>query len=189
MPDFITPRRSFDPAPILARLAEGDAACRSFPIRIARDGSWWHEGAPIGRVELVKLFASILHRTPDGGYWLVTPGEQGRIEVEDVPFTAVELAAEGQGRERRLRFRTNLDAWVTAGAAHPLTLRPDAAGAGEVPYLTVRDGLEARLLRPVFYELVELAEPAEDGPRADGAGAAIGVWSDGVWFALGSAAG
>jgi hypothetical protein len=184
MPDLQPPRRSFDPAPILARLAAGAGACRTFPIRIARDGSWWHEGARITRPELVRLFASILHRTPDGGHWLVTPAEQGRIEVEDAPFTMVELAAAGAGRDRRLRFRTNLDAWVTAGPAHRLILRPDAEGDGVVPYIELERGLLARLLRPVFYELVELAagEPAgEDG--------AIGVWSDGVWFSLGSPAG
>jgi hypothetical protein len=179
-------RRPFDPTAILARLGRGEAASGSFAMRIARDGSWWHEGERIGRPELVKLFASILHRAGDGSYWLVTPVEQGRIEVEDAPFTAVEVRSTGEGQGRRLAFRTNLDAWVTAGPGHPLKLRPDhgaldAAGAAMVPYLTVRDGLEARLLRPVYYELALLAEP-----MGDDRGQGLGVWSDGVWFPLGS---
>src|SRR3546814_18677180 len=83
-------------------------AANTYDIRIARDGTWFHEGAPIGRKALVKLFASVLWRD-DGGYWLRTPAEQGRIEVEDAPFTAVELSVKGEGRDQVLAFRTNLD--------------------------------------------------------------------------------
>ncbi len=149
-------------------------------MRIDRDGGWHYQGSPIARPALVRLFATVLRRAEDGSHWLVTPVEQGRVEVEDAPFVAVELAAEGSGRDQRLRLRTNLDDWVELDAAHPLRLeaRPDGA---EVPYLLVRDRLEARVARPVFYDLVELAEPAPDAEDRR-----VGVWSAGCFFPLGS---
>jgi hypothetical protein len=146
---------------------------------IARDGTWFYRGSPISRPRLVKLFASVLRREADGSYWLVTPVERGRVIVEDAPFLAVELSTEGTGHRRRLSFRTNLDEIVAAGPEHPL--RVETAANGEPsPYILVRPGLEARLNRPVFYELVDLA----DAERGD-AGGAFGVWSDGVFFDLG----
>ena len=148
-------------------------------MRIARDGTWFYRGSPISRQPLVKLFASVLRREPDGSYWLVTPAERGRIEVEDVPFLAVALTAEGEGHAQRLIFRTNLDEFVTAGPDHPLRVETAASG-GPVPYILVRDGLEARLARPVFYELVELGTEE----RLD-AVAEFGVWSEGMFFRLG----
>jgi hypothetical protein len=161
---------------------EAPAAERAYGLAIARDGSWWHEGAPIRRIELVRLFASVLRREADGSYWLVTPVERGRIAVEDVPFVAVELTAEGSGRAQRLRLRSNLDEWVTVGPEHPLHVRPNVA-AGEddalVPYVEMRAGLEARRERTVYYQLVELGEElAEPG------GTRFGVWSEGRFFAL-----
>ena len=148
-------------------------------MRIARDGTWFYRGSPIGRQPLVKLFGSVLRREPDGSYWLVTPAERGRIEVEDVPFLAVALTAVGEGRAQRLIFRTNLDEFVTAGPDNPLRVDTAASG-GPVPYILVRDGLEARLARPVFYDLVDLGteERFEDA-------AAFGVWSEGMFFRLG----
>jgi uncharacterized protein len=148
-------------------------------MRIAREGTWFYRGSPISRQPLVKLFASVLRREPDGSYWLVTPAERGRIEVEDVPFLAVALTAEGEGHAQRLIFRTNLDEFVTAGPDHPLRVETAASG-GPVPYILVRDGLEARLARPVFYDLVELG--AEEGL---GDTAEFGVWSEGMFFRLG----
>lgn len=168
----------FDPAPFLARIARGEAACGAIDMRIARDGTWHYQGSPIGRPALVRLFASILHRMPDGGYWLVTPAEQLRIEVEDAPLVALELRATGSGRGQRLELRLNTDEWVTAGPEHPLRLRPCGEPPVPVPYLAVRNGLEARLARSVYYELVELAEP-------DATGGALGVWSDGALFPIG----
>ncbi len=148
-------------------------------IRIARDGTWFYRGSPIGRLPLVKLFASVLRREADGSYWLVTPAERGRIEVEDVPLLAVELTVVGEGRDRRLIFRTNLDDIVTAGPDN--RLRIEIAASGEpAPYILVRGEIEARLVRSVFYELVDLG--AEEGI----AGAnQFGVWSNGAFFSLG----
>src|SRR5580704_3344618 len=108
--------------------------CGDLDMRIARDGTWFYRGSPLGRLPLVKLFASVLRREADGRYWLVTPAERGRVTVDDAPFVAVELTAEGQGREQNLIFRTNLDEIVTAGLEHPL--RVETAADGEPrPYI------------------------------------------------------
>src|SRR6516165_3317000 len=150
--------------------------CGDLEMRIARDGTWHYRGSPIGRLALVKLFASVLRREADGRYWLVTPSERGHIEVEDVPFLAVALMAEGEARDQQLIFRTNLDEFVTAGPDNPLRVETGANGE-PAPYILVRDGLEARLARPVFYELVEL------GTEEEIAGALqFGVWSNGAFF-------
>ncbi len=160
----------------------GTATERSFGLKIARDGRWWHEGRPIARLALVKLFASVLRRAPDGSYWLVTPIERGRIEVEDAPFVAVELAVEGEADGQQVRLRSNLDQWVVVGPEHPLRLRRSVAPAGGValvPYVEVRDGLEARLARSVYYQLIELGEERRLEGRSR-----FGVWSGGRFFAL-----
>jgi uncharacterized protein len=173
-------RKPFDPDAILAAIARGEQACGDFQMRIDRNGTWYYRGSPISRLPLVKLFASVLRRAPDGSYWLVTPAEQGTIEVEDAPFTAVELRGEGAGPAQWLELRTNLDEWVPVDEAHPLEVRLQPDG-DRVPYLRVRDALDARVERAIFYQLVELAEPAPDG-----ADDVIGVWSSGRFFALGS---
>jgi hypothetical protein len=149
-------------------------------MRIARDGTWLYRGSPITRLPLVKLFASVLRRERDGVYWLVTPAERGRVVVEDAPFVAVAVDREGEGREQRLLFRTNLDEIVTAGPYHPLRVET-AADDTPAPYILVRPGLEARLLRPVFYELGEFA--AEPQPLTGET--RLGVWSGGMFFELG----
>ncbi|MEM7026366.1 MAG: DUF1285 domain-containing protein, partial [Pseudomonadota bacterium] len=126
------------------------SADRHLQLRIASDGSWHYRGSPIGRIELVKLFASVLRRESDGSFWLVTPVERGRIKVEDVPFVAVELERSGSGPQQELRLRTNLDAWLDVGPEHPLSLRTPAgvvAGSAPAPYVEVRDGLLARVVR------------------------------------------
>jgi hypothetical protein len=148
-------------------------------MRIARDGSWHYRGSPIHRLPLVKLFATVLRREADGGYWLVTPAERGRIAVDDAPFLAVALSLEGEGRRQRLIFRTNLDEIVTAGPDHPL--RVETAADGEPsPYILVRDRLEAKIARPVFYDLVELGVEERTPDRV-----LFGVWSEGVFFGIG----
>jgi hypothetical protein len=98
--------------------------CGDLNMRIARDGTWFYHGSPIGRKPLVKLFATVLRREENGEYWLVTPAERGRVEVEDAPFIAVELAVEGSGREQVVRFRTNLDDWTEAGPERPIRIEP-----------------------------------------------------------------
>jgi len=148
-------------------------------MRIARDGTWFYRGSPIGRKPLVKLFSTVLRRE-NGEFWLVTPVERGRILVDDSPFVAVEVEAEGEGRARRLSFRTNVDDIVTADAGHPIRVDHDPATGEPRPYVTVRDGLEARILRPVYYHLVEMGEfETRDGAEQ------LGVWSSGRFFPLG----
>ena len=148
------------------------ARCGDSEMRIARDGTWYHQGAAITRPAMVRLFASILRREPDGGYVLVTPAEKLDITVEDAPFVAVELASEGSGAGRRLAFRLNTGDLVVAGPEHPLRIEPRRGGPH--PYLRVRGGLDALIARPVYYELVEIA-------LAEGEAA---LWSDGARFAL-----
>jgi hypothetical protein len=145
--------------------------CGDSAMRIARDGTWYHEGSPIGRPEMVRLFSTILRREPDGGFVLVTPVEKLDIAVEDAPFVAVELKSEGQGRARSLAFRLNTGDVVIAGPEHRLRFE-----AGPRPYIEVRGGLEASVARPVYYELAELA-------LAEGA-TPPGLWSGGAFFAL-----
>ena len=166
--------------------------CGRLDIRIARDGTWFYHGTPIGRKEMVRLFASILERRADGTFWMASPAEEGIVDVEDAPFVAVELFAAGTGGEQNLSFRTNVEDLVPLDAAHPLRMAvpvtertaPDAAlhddGRGAAPYLLVRKGLEARLSRAVYYELVTLG--VEE--RRDGA-PVYGVWSDRIFFPLG----
>ena len=153
----------------------------AFPIRIARDGVWFYRGSPIRRKELARLFSTVLRRDEDGRYWLETPAERGTIEVDDAPFTAVELDAEGQGRGMLLRFRTNLDEWVTAGTEHPIAVTFDPASGEPSPYVRVRDGLDALIVRSVFYELVDVAASVRKDGRE-----VLGVWSGGAFFELGA---
>jgi hypothetical protein len=150
------------------------AHCGDIDIRILRDGCWLHEGAPIAREALVRLFSTVLRKDPDG-YWLVTPVEKLRITVEDAPFTAVRVDRAGEA----LRFTTNVGDTVEAGPDNRLRVETDPATGEPAPYVHVRRGLEARLTRPVFYELADAAE-TRDG--------ALGVSSNGAWFALGAAA-
>lgn len=153
--------------------------CGDSGMRILADGTWLHEGSPIGRVALVRLFSTVLRREPDGGHVLVTPVEKLSIAVEDAPFVAVEMTSEGEGQSRRLAFRTNVGDMVVAGPDHPLTI--EDRGHGAHPYVRVRGGLDALVARPVYYELANLAldEPA-------GSDGSAGLWSDGAFFALGS---
>jgi hypothetical protein len=130
---------------------------------------------------LVKLFASVLRRDDAGAYWLETPAERGRVTVEDAPFTAVELTVAGAGREQLLTFRTNLDDRLSAGVDHPLRVVTDDVTGAPSPYILVRAGLEARLTRSVFYELVELGREERVGQST-----VFGVWSQAQFFPLGT---
>ena len=145
-------------------------------IVIKRDGAWVHEGAPIQREALVRLFSTVLRKDPDGIY-LVTPVERLKIRVEDAPFIATRVDREGEA----LKFLTNVGDEVEAGPDNPI--RVEAGEDGEPrPYVHVRRGLEALIARPVFYELVEMAEERET-PQ----GPTLGVASNGAWFAVGPA--
>lgn len=157
--------------------------CGDLPFVIKRDGTWLYRGSPIGRKELVCLFSSVLRRDAAGDYWLETPAERGRIEVEDTPWTAVELDWTGDGPQQVLSFRTNVDQVVTAGPDHPIRVRHDCLTCEPIPYILVRaDGqpLEARICRAVYYELVALAVPRMVGGRD-----VLGIWSQGRFFSLG----
>jgi len=130
--------------------------CGDIDILIRADGVWMHEGSPIGRVELVRLFSTVLRKDPDG-YHLVTPAEKLKIEVEDLPFRAVAM----QSNKGLLTFTTDVGDVVEAGADHPIIVETDAATGEPAPRVHVRGDLWARIARPVFYELVDLAEAAE----------------------------
>ena len=151
--------------------------CGDIDMRIARDGTWFYAGTPIGRPALVRLFASILRHDPDG-IMLVTPVEKVRITVEDAAFLAVEMTVEATEAGPTLAFRTNVGDWVRAEASHPLQFRPAAAG-GLKPYLTVRPGLEALVTRALFFDLVERSEVSGEGE-----GATVGVMSAGLFFPI-----
>lgn len=161
--------------------------CGDFAMRIARDGTWFYRGSPIGRKELVCLFASVLKREADGTFVLETPVERGRIEVEDAPFVAVEMFwrdcadpfVPNPKPRQCLTFRTNLDEMVTADSEHPIRVTIDPKSREPRPYITVRPGLEARINRSVFYELVALAQPEKVEGRQ-----VLGVWSEGVFFPI-----
>ncbi len=147
-------------------------------MRISRDGTWFHEGRPITRPGLVRLFASILRRDEDG-YKLVTPVEMFRIQVEDAPFVAVAVDVTGEGREQALRFTTNLGDEVLAGPEHPLRVEINGETGEPAPYVRVRGGLEARIDRKTFYRMIDL------GGDADHEGARwFGIWSGGVFFPI-----
>ncbi|MGJ4856938.1 DUF1285 domain-containing protein [Labrys sp. La1] len=151
--------------------------CGDIDMRIAADGSWHYMKSPIGRIELVKLFASILRRDEDR-YVLVTPVERVGIVVDDVPFVAVEMRVEEGASGRTLAFRTNVEDWTEAGPDHPMRFEIGAS-EGLKPYVHVRAGLWARVNRALYYDLADLGEVRE----IDGV-AMFGITSGGSFFAM-----
>lgn len=149
-------------------------------MRIAADGRWYHQGGLISRPAMVRVFASVLRREDDGRYALVTPFDKQWIEVEDAPLLAVEVKSEGSGEQRKLAFRLNTDELVVCGSDRPLIVR----GSVEEPrpYLGLRRGLEARIERQAYYDLVDLA--LADQPEGAADTAALPIWSDGSCFRL-----
>lgn len=204
-PRAITPKgpqaSSRSPTEDLEDLPAQDCGC--FDIRIGADGTWFYRGSPINRPEMVRLFASTLKRDAAGQYWLETPYERGRIVVEDMPFTVVEVDAEGEGREQKLWFRTNLGESVPLDGAHPLKVT-EGPSKGELrPYIVLDHGLEARLVRAAYYQLIDKGEERETptpGVSAPGQGSppsvaspseesretqtVFGIWSNGIFFTL-----
>ena len=153
--------------------------CGDIDMRIARDGTWFYQGTPIGRKPMVKLFSNIIRRDGDD-YFLVTPVEKVGISVDDAPFVAVTLEVEGQGEGQVLRFTTNVDDQVEAGLEHPLRVVIDPVTQEPAPYLRVRTNLEALVHRNAFYQLVELAVS-----RPINGQNWLGVWSGGEFFRIG----
>jgi len=148
--------------------------CAHSGMRIARDGSWFHEGRPINRPAMVRLFASVLRREPDGSHVLVTPVEKLTIDVEATAFRATQMTMAGEGEQRRIGLTLDSGDALIAGPAHPLRIvdTPD----GPSPRVAVRFGLEAEIARPLYYELAEIALAEGHNPP--------GVWSDGTFFPL-----
>ncbi len=152
--------------------------CGDLDIRIARDGTWFYLGTPIGRQGLVRLFASIL-RKDDDSFFLVTPVEKVGITVEDAPFIAQDFEVTGEGDAQKITFFTNVADAATAGPDHPIRVEIDETTDEPAPYVTIRANLEARIDRKSFYRLIDLAVLAEH----DGA-PWLGLWSDGVFFPI-----
>ncbi|MHA1517371.1 MAG: DUF1285 domain-containing protein [Alphaproteobacteria bacterium] len=157
------------PEPSLPKLN----VCGDIGLKIARDGTWFYEGSPIGRKPLVKLFSTVLRREEDG-FYLVTPVEKVPIEVEAEPFIAVSMTREGTGPDQLLTFTTNVDDVVPAGPDHAINFHTEPEG-GKAPYIQVRGGLRARLARPVYYDLADMTVETQAGQ---------GVWSGGVFFSF-----
>lgn len=148
--------------------------CGDSEMRIAADGSWYHQGSPITRPEMVRLFATILRREADGSHVLVTPVEKLTIAVDDAPFVAVEAKLSGEGPAARIAFRLNTEELVVAGGDHPI--RVEGPADAPRPYIRVRGGMDALISRSVFYDLVAELTPGPDGRQ--------GLWSDGTFFAF-----
>lgn len=156
---------------------------RDIQMEIRRDGSWWHEGRQIKREPLVKLFSRILRKDPDGGTYLVTPYEKVIVHVEDAPFLAVRVDRAGEpGPDQVLAFKTNLGDVTLAGPDALLRVETDPVKQAPAPYIHVRGRLEAKLTRPVFYELANISV------RKPGDDTLLGVWSQGMFFELGPSA-
>jgi uncharacterized protein len=154
--------------------------CGDLDMRIASDGTWFYMGTPIGRPALVRLFSTILKRE-NGKHFLVTPVEKVGIRVDDAPFLAVEMVKDGDSRGRLLRFRTNVDDWVTCDSLHRLRFEP-AADGGLTPYLHVRADLWAKVTRALYYDLVDMGEERVVDGRP-----MFGVASSGEFFAMADA--
>ena len=152
--------------------------CGDLDMRIARDGTWFYLGTPIGRPELVRLFSTILRK--DGGrYVLVTPVEKVGITVDDAPFVAVDFEASGEGHEQVLTFETNVGDYTVAGPDAPIRVERDSETGEPSPYVLVRDRLEALIDRKSFYRLVEIgAHHDVDGQSW------FGLWSSGSFFPI-----
>jgi hypothetical protein len=154
--------------------------CGDIDMRIARDGTWYYMGSPIGRKRMVKLFSTVIRRDGDA-FFLVTPVEKLGITVDDAPFVAVEADIYDTGPGQSIVFRTNVDDEVIAGPDHPIRVEIDPDTAEPSPYVLVRANLWALIARPVFYQLVDAGEE-----RRIGGGTVLGLTSRGEFFVIGS---
>lgn len=146
-------------------------------MRILSDGRWFHDGGEIKRTSMIRAFSSLLRKDEDG-YWLVTPYEKQSIIVDDAPFLAVELNSEGINKERNIFMRLNVDEIVVIGPQNALSMNKES-GAEPIPYIEVRNGLMAKCVRSVAYELYEIAIEESSDNRDE-----IGLWSNGTYFEL-----
>jgi len=159
----------------------GQIVCGTIDMRIDSQGRWHYQGSQINRLEMVKLFSSVLRRDDDGDYWLITPAEMCKIEVEDAPFQAVELRRHSQGHDQDIHFRINIGDLVSLDDTHPLRVEIDEKTNEPSPYIALDNGLEAKLTRSVFYELVDLGNSENvDGRQF------FGIWSKGLFFPIGA---
>ena len=182
------PKESADPSSLAVQISKkglppvhlwNPELCGDIEIRIARDGTWFYMGSPIGRKRLVRLFSTVLRKEDDGEHYLVTPVEKLRIEVEDAPFMVVQMEDKVVDEQQILYFRTNTDDIVAAGTEHRIWVEFSDSGEPS-PYINVRNGLRGRLSRSVYYQLVELGEEVQQQD-----GRMFGVWSQGQFFSLG----
>jgi hypothetical protein len=150
------------------------ALCGNSDMRIARDGTWYYRGTPIERPAMVRLFATVLRREPDGSHVLVTPVEKLAIDVEATAFRATQMTMSGEGEQRRIGITLDSGDALIIGPEHPLSVVEHADGPS--PRVGVRFGLEAELSRPLYYELADIALAEGHDPP--------GVWSDGAFFPL-----
>lgn len=147
-------------------------------FEIHADGSWWHNGGEIKREKLVRLFSTILRLETDGRFAIVTPYEKAFVEVEDAPFMAIRMERLEGKNGQNLGFLTNVGDAIVVGPENPLRVEVDSDTGEPSPYVHIRAGLDAKLTRPVYYELANLAEPSADDPEQ------FGVWSLGEFFKL-----
>ena len=159
---------------------QGRLLCSDLGIHIDREGTWFYNGTPIRRKELVKLYSSALQKDKENRFWLITPAEKGEVSVEDAPFMAVELSIIGKGKNQSLIFRTNVDEYVQANLAHPLKINENCKTGEPSPYILVRNNLEAKLTRSVFYQLIDLGVE-----KVERENQTFGVWSNGTYFEIG----
>jgi hypothetical protein len=148
--------------------------CGNLDMRIARDGTWFYLGTPIGRFELVKLFSSILRKDGEN-YFLVTPFEKVGITVDDAPFVAVDFTVSGKGENQVLTFETHVGDMVIASGVDPIRVKRDPETGEPSPYVHIRAGLEALIDRKSFYRMVDIGTIHEDW---------FGVWSSDSFFKI-----
>jgi uncharacterized protein len=152
--------------------------CGDLDMRIARDGTWFYLGTPIGRKPLVKLFSSIIRKDGDD-YFLVTPVEKVGITVDDAPFVAIDFEVLGEKEDQSITFTTQVDDVAVAGPDHPLRVERDPETGEPSPYVLIRTNLEALIDRKSFYRLVDLGTHYEvDGESW------FGLWSSGAFFKI-----
>lgn len=179
--DFQTEQNHVELALDLPVSLDGRNYCGDLDIRIDRAGTWFYNGTPIARKEMVCLFASILVRADDSAYWLISPTEMGRIEVEDSPFIITEMFTYGEGEDQVISFSTNVDKTVTISEDAPILMNTSPVTGELTPYVILPGSIEARIERAVYYDLVERGAAMDLDDEE-----IFGVWSSGSFFPLGS---